>query len=189
MITGRPAELAAIIRTAAQMELAWKHKVPQTADERARYTPWMPFQLYEFIPLVAEAMPELNGNLALEVGCGPGTKMILMQELFHLDVIGVERNEEYAAAARSMGLNVAVADALTWHGYAGPHLVWFNRLFRDVMAEADLEAKVWAETNPGTVIMCANLEVRPPGAWYPVLDAWDDRRVGIWQKPFAGTGS
>lgn len=189
MITGRPAELATIIRTAVQMERSWQNKVPQGASERQRYTPWMPFQIFEFIPLVAEALPELNGNVALEIGSGPGTKMLLMQEIFGLDVTGVERNEEYAAAARRLGLNVAVADALTWYGYSGPHLVWFNRVFRDVAAEADLEARVWAETDPGTVAMCANLEVRPPGSWYPVLDAWADRRVGIWQKPFAGGGS
>lgn len=189
MITGRSAELAAIIRSAVQMERSWQNKVPQTDAERALYTPWMPFQIFEFLPLVAEALPETEGNLFLEVGAGPGTKMILVHEIFGLDVTGVERNEAYAAAARAMGLDVAVADALTWTGYSGPHLVWFNRVYRDVAAEADLEAKVWAEVDDGTVVMCANLEARPPLSWYPVLDSWQDRRVGIWQRPFAGSGS
>src|SRR5215467_10982556 len=117
MITGRPAELATIIRTAVQMEQAWKHKVPQEKGERQRFTPWMPFPFFDFIALVAEALPEMDGNRALEIGPGPGSKMIIMQELFGLDVSGVERNEEYAAAARRLGLNVAIADALTWNGY------------------------------------------------------------------------
>lgn len=188
MITGRPAELATIVRTAVQMEIAWKHKVPQGEAERERFTPWMPFPFFEFTSLVYEALPELDGNEFLEVGCGIGTKMIWVQAAIGMNVSGIERNAEYAAAARRMNLNVAVADALTWHGYAGRHLVWFNRVFRDVAAQADLEALIWAGIDPGTVVMCANLEAGPPRAWYPVLEDVD-RRVWIVQKPFAGKGS
>lgn len=189
MITGRPAELAAIIRTATEMERAWQNKVNQPSHERQRYAPWLPFQIYEYIPLVAEALPETDGNRFLEIGCGIGTKMLLTHELFGLDVSGIERNEEYAAAARRLGLNVAVADALTWNGYDAFDLIWFNRVFRDVAAEADLEARVWSMARPGAVIMCANLEAGPPPSWYPILDEWSDRRIGIVQRPYAGTGS
>jgi len=189
MITGRPAELAAIIRTCAQMELAWKNKIQQSRADRKLFTGWMPFPIFEYAGLVLEALPEVNGNEFLEIGCGIGTKMLLTAELIpELRVSGIERNEEYAAAARRLSLNVAIADALNWNGYAGPDWIWFNRVFRDVAAQADLEAKVLAETKPGVVLMCANLETGPPRSWYPILED-TDRRVWIVQKPFTGTGS
>ena len=183
-----PGVIAAIIRTAGQVDRKWVGAVPAAGDET--HTPWMPFQLFAFIALLAEAMPEItlpaDGRrpLMLEIGAGPGTKMLIARELFGLDVRGIERTDEYAAAARSMGLPVVTADAAAWADFSA-ELIWFNRVFREPAAELALEARLYELAPPGTVVMCANLESRPPMSWYPVLDSWAGERRGIWQKPFA----
>lgn len=176
-------DVGTVIRIAQETDQKWLGAVPQDAAERARNTPWMPFQLFTFISMVAEAMPELNGNRYLEVGAGPGTRLLVAEEIFGLDGTGFDITDEYAAAGRLMGLDVRTADALAWDGWTGYDLVWFNRALRGE-PQAELERRVWAQVSPGTVVMCANLESRPPMPWYPVLDAWDDSRRGIWQKPF-----
>jgi trans-aconitate methyltransferase len=184
----RADQLATVLRTAQQMEREWMRKVPGAGDEM--HTPWMPFCIPDFVALMAEALPDLppGAGRFLEIGAGIGTKMVIARELFGMDVSGVERTDEYASAARTAGLDVQTADALGWDGYGKADLIWFNRPFRDQAAQARLEAQVWAEAAPGTVVICANLETKPPLSWYPVLDAWDDERRGIWQKPFAADG-
>ena len=182
-------EIASLIGTARDIERKWLGAVPQTPGEKARNTPWMPFQLFAFIALLAEAIPEVPGGRYLEIGAGPGTKMLVARELFGLDVHGLDCTDEYAAVGRDLGLDVQTCDALVWKDYGSWDLIWFNRVFRDAVPEAELEERVWAEAGPGTVIMCANLESRPPMAWYPVLDSWDEERRGIWQKPFAPASS
>lgn len=184
----RAGQLATVLRTAWQMEREWMQKVPGAGDER--HTPWMPYVIPDFIALVAEALPDMRPGTGrfLEVGAGIGTKMLIARELFGLDVAGVERTPEYTSAAATMGLDVQTADALGWDGYGQADLTWFNRPFRDPAAQAELERQVWAGSAPGTVIICANLEDRPPVSWYPVLDAWDSERRGIWQKPFEAAG-
>jgi len=176
-------EIGGTIRTAAEMERSWQGKIPQAPAEKARYTPWMPFQLFRFIAMLAEALPEITGPHFLEIGAGIGTKMRVAEEMFLLDVHGIELADEYAAVARTMGLDVVTADALDWPGYGGYDLIWCNRVFRDPEPQRQLEDRVWRTSDPGAVIMCANLETRPPVSWYPVLDEWDDCRAGIWQKP------
>lgn len=183
--TPDPREIAAVVRTVTQVERKWQGLVPAAGNDR--HTPWMPFQPFAFIALAAEALPEVSFRglpypaRFLEIGAGPGTKMLLMREIFGFDVRGFERTDEYAAAGRAMGLDVATCDALDWKDYSA-ELIWFNRVFRDPAPQRELEQRVWDEADPGAVIMCANLESRPPGAWFPVLDAWDEERRGIWQK-------
>lgn len=177
-------DIAAVIRVIQEIDRKWMGAVPQDAAERARNTPWMPFQLFSFISMLAEAMPEINGRRYLEVGAGPGTRLLAAQEIFGLHGTGFDVTDEYASAARSMGLDVRTADALAWADWAGYDLVWFNRAMRGE-PQAELERRVWEQVSPGAVVMCANLESRPPMPWYPVLDSWDEDRRGIWQKPFA----
>ena len=162
----------------------------QSADEHALFTPWMPFQPYTFVAMAAEAVAAVNfpadGSERprfFEIGAGPGTKMLILRDLFGFSVRGIERTDSYAEAGRAMGLDVITADAGVWTAYHGYQLIWFNRVYRDVHAQELLEPRVWDCASDGAVVMCANLEDRPPASWYPVLDEWDDCRRGIWQKP------
>lgn len=184
-------DVAAIVRTVLQIEQKVRGILRQDEGEHAMFTSWMPFQPFRFIALAAEALPEISfppdpgtRPRALEIGAGPGTKMLLLQELFGFEVHGIEYYDEYAVTARALGLDVVTGDAGAITAYDGYQLIWFNRCFRNPHAEGLLEKRVWACASPGTVVMCANLEGRPPMSWYPVLDEWDDARAGIWQKPF-----
>jgi trans-aconitate methyltransferase len=171
------------MRRAVQLDQQWQRKVPE--NDR-RYTPWMPFSTPAFVALLAEAVPEARetrGDIRfLDIGCGPGSKMLIARDLFGLDATGFDRVPEYTAAARSLGLNANDADAEHYVAYGSFSVIWFNRVARDAEIQARIEARVWRDAAPGAVVLCANLEDRPPAAWLPVLDDWEDRR-GIWAKP------
>jgi hypothetical protein len=184
----RSLTIAGTLARASQLDRDWQRKVPE--DDR-RYIPWVPFSLPAFVSMLAEAVKGLaeygvpGGSRDLrffEVGCGPGPKMLVARDLFGLDVRGIDRNDEYVAAARSLGLPADVADATTYGNYGWAHVTWFNQVARDPGIQRAAEAAVWRGAQPGSVVMCANLEDRPPSSWLPVLDDWEARR-GIWRKP------
>lgn len=188
MTAGRSVQLARLFARAAQLDREWQGKVTQDEADKALYTPWMPFQVYQFMALVPEAMAwfaDEQGRqdiTALEIGCGPGSKLLLMRDHFSLDAHGIDREPQYVAAARSLGLSAEVADAERYAGYGRFDLIWFNRVARDPAIQLAIEHAVWAGMRPGAVVICANLEYPPPQAWIPVLDDWELRR-GIWVKP------
>jgi trans-aconitate methyltransferase len=170
------------ITTAKRTDLEWMRHQEVGRDD-FRFLPWMPFSWPEFIAMIAEAVPELNGLLFLDVGAGPGTRMLLAREIFGLVVHGIDRVPEYCkAACEELGLTVDCEDALRYKRYGEYDLIWVNRPIRDAELQAQLEAKLWDEMAPGAVVGCANLEDRPPQHWYPILDDWELRR-GVWQKP------
>ena len=142
----------------------------------------MPYQIPEFLALLAEADREAAGNRFLEVGAGTGTKMLLAREIFGLDVAGIEISGEYAAQAAAIGLPVVVCDAADYAGYGDADLIWLYRPCRDPDAEAALEKVIWDQMIPGAVVFGAALETLPPGgSFWPVLEDLDARR-GIWRK-------
>jgi len=165
---------------------AWQGKITQPEDEKAWITPWMPFNLFDFGTMLLEACPWADGPRLLEIGCGPGSCLMLARAL-GWDARGIEINDEMTAAARSAGLDVIACDALEFGGYGDCDAVWFNRVFRNRGAQERLEAKLWREMAPGAVILCANLQHPPPPEWIIVSDMWDDLRRGVWCKPPAGT--
>lgn len=190
----RAATIAATLLRAAQLDRDWQRRVPE--DDR-RYTPWMPFPASAFTAMLAEAVQSLAeygvpgdpGDIRFtEIGCGPGPNMLRARDVFGLSVLGFDRNLEYVSAACSLGLDADVADALTYGRYNWAHVTWFNRVARDAEIQAGIEAAVWRGVQPGSVVMCANLEGRPPASWFPVLDDWDMRR-GIWRKPDGPPGT
>lgn len=188
----RAGQIASVILRAEQLDRDWKRRGTLTPAERKLYTTWMPFPLYEFRPLLEEALahlarmsdgpPEDLDPRYLEIGCGPGGKLLVARDICGLDAHGIERDEEMAAAARSLGLDVQTADALGWKGYGDYDLLWFNRPMQDPGLQAELEEQVWEDMAPGAVVMCANLEAPPPSwRFFPVLDDMEIRR-GIYMK-------
>lgn len=183
----RVRRLRGLIADVTRLDREWQRK-PAGHDEPERSTPWMPFPLFDFIALVAEALPETEGGSLLEVGCGIGTRMLVAHELFGLEAHGIDRVPEYVAQASQMlpegmtGVTAEVADALGWDGYGKYDLLWFNRPFRDRATQRQLEAQVWQDMRPGAVVIWANLEMPPPANWWPVLVEASVPR-GIVQKP------
>ena len=170
----RVKQIRSTVNTVVQLEHEWVRKDIGHGD--AKCTPWIPFPWYDFTALVAEAVTEVDGDRFLEIGAGVGTKMMLARDIFGFEVRGIECVPEYAARAREAGLDVVTADALHWDGYAGYDLVWFNRPYADADMQAKLEAKIWHDVSPGTVVIAANLEAPPPPHFYPVLDDGEVRR-------------
>jgi hypothetical protein len=179
-LPGRAQALAATLHEVTRLDRQWMASPAGRDDPRS--TPWMPFPLFDFIALVAEALPEAPDDQFLEVGCGCGTRMLIARELFGLDVHGIDRVPAYVEQARELGLKAGVADALGWDQYGKFGLLWFNRPFRDPAMQRQLEAQVWAGMAPGAVVIAANLESPPPRGWWPVLDDGEVRRW-IVQKP------
>jgi hypothetical protein len=177
----RLSQLAAAIEHAQRLE----RDVPVPSVAAPGNTPWMPFNLFDFAALLFEAIPLIpDAGTFLDVGAGPGSKMLIARDVFGLDVHGIEVLPALAEVAAAEWLQVEVADAGTWRGYEKYSCVWLNRPVRDPVAELLLEARIRAEMAPGAVLLCANLEHRPPQDWIIVNDSWDDLRRGAWIKPY-----
>lgn len=155
---------------------------PAGRDEPERSLPWMPFPVFDFIALTAEALPEASGEKFLDVGCGIGTKMLLADQIFGLDTFGIERVPEYARQARQLGLAVTTGDALTWDKYGEFDLIFLNLTFRDPGLQNQLEQKAWSDAKSGAVVIGVNLLGRPPESWWLGMEDMDLKR-GIWSKP------
>lgn len=162
-----------------QIEREWQKKI-DTGDEI--FAPWMPADIAQFLVLLIEALEEAPGSGFLEVGCGPGTKMMLARDLFGLDVTGFDRVPEYVQAAKEHGLNAAECDAFDFQAYAKFDIVFFNRPFRDPATQRDLERLIYSKVRRGAVVICMNLETQPPSNKYLVVtDDWESRR-GVWLR-------
>lgn len=178
-------ERVAKIQAAIKLATEYDHDPMFRSAVSPDGTPWIPFPWPDFVALVAEALPEAaSGTLFLEIGCGIGTRMLLAQEIFGLDVTGIDAVPELVSTAQTrMSLpNAILADAREFEHYGKYDLIWFNRPLRDAADQLKLEEHVWEAVKPGAVVICANLEGQPPANWWLVLDDMEVRR-GIWQKP------
>ncbi len=179
-MTPDPSVIRETLIWAGKAELEQSLKRVPVGD--GRYLPWMPFQIPDFLALLAEAIPATPGTRFLGIGAGPGTKELLAREIFGLDVTCLEINPAYSATAEAAGLDVITADALDFTGYGAYDLLWFYRPMRDPDLQAALEKAVWDGMSPGAVVICASLEAPPPQArFWPVLED-TDRPRGIWCK-------
>jgi SAM-dependent methyltransferase len=174
-----PDALRESIKTATRLEREWLGKVPDTDKTRC---PWMPFPMSDFISMLDEGFAAAPGNRFLDVGAGPGSKMMRARDTYGLDVTGIEVVPEYAAEAGRHGLDVRLGDALDFTDYGEYDLTWVYRPFRDPLLQADLEKIIWDQMAPGAVVMCAGLEAPPPsGTFWPELDDLELNR-GIYRK-------
>ncbi len=173
-------DAAAVIRQVQLTEAAWFKQ----GDPRSPYNPWMPFAPADFLWIAFECIPEMKGREFLDVGCGPGTKMLLARHFFGLEPSGIEIDPDMARAAQVHG-GVRTADALLVAGglYGNFDLIWLYRPFRDIAREAELEARIMDEMKPGAILAGGAWEICPADhGWIPVVDDWELRR-GAWMKP------
>ena len=163
-----------------------EHRWFRQGDPESHTLPWMPFQPSEFMSIVFECVPEMKGDLFLDVGCGPGTKMKLARDFFGMEAHGLEIDPAMGASAmEGFGSRVHITDALAAPAgfYGGFSLIWLYRPFRDPDKEAILEARITDEMKPGAILAGGSWELEPSRLrWVPVVDDWEIRR-GAWMKP------
>jgi trans-aconitate methyltransferase len=126
----------------------------------------------------------MQGPRFLDVGCGPGTKMLLASRFFGLDAAGIEISPEMAGAAQAHG-PVTTGDALQVPAgtYGQFDLIWLYRPFRDPELEEKLEARIMDEMKPGAILAGGAWEHCPADSrWHTVVDDWELRR-GAWMRP------
>lgn len=176
---GRAGELQRILQEAYEDEHAF---MLQGGDEIR--TSWMPFQLADFIALMAEAMCVTGGVNFLEVGSGVGTKSMIARHMFGLTTFGIEYDETLTTVARQKARGpVWHGDALTYpDSYGNYDIIWMYRPFRDPELQDQLETRIYKEMHPGAVLAGAGLE-NAPGGWITVVDDFDMGNRGVWQKP------
>jgi SAM-dependent methyltransferase len=160
-------------------------------DRRNKITlPWMPFQPAEFTAIMFDVMAETNGVNFLDVGCGIGTKMLLAEKLYRLNVYGIELDRAMVQVARShwpTRANVVHGDALYdyEHMYEQADIIWLYRPFRDAATETYLETTITESMKPGAILAGGKWQMdQPPSGWQPIVDDWDGgNKCGAWQKP------
>lgn len=171
---------AAVIRNVQETEHRWLKQ----GDPMSPTLPWTPFQPADFLSIVFECAPELKGRDFLDVGCGPGTKMLMARHFYGLEAHGIETDDAMGTEARSHGLVLRLDAADTLPGFYGAYdLIWLCRWFRDPVPERRMEAWVMDEMKPGAILAGSGWEICPADhRWIPVVDDWELRR-GAWMKP------
>jgi hypothetical protein len=171
---------ASAIRQVQETEHRWFAQ----GDPASPTLPWMPFQPADFLAILFDCVAEMRGRAFIDVGCGPGTKMLLASQLYGLEPEGIEISDAMSVEARKYGT--------VYHGNAGDtppgfysnyDLIWLYRPFRDPVLERRLEAWIMEEMKPGAILAGGAWEICPANhRWITVVDDWELRR-GAWMKP------
>jgi hypothetical protein len=100
----------------------------------------------------------------LEVGCGIGAKMLMVNKIFGMAVRGFDYNEQYCNDAMAL---LDSRDCTDWlverrdafeanDRYREADIIYLNRPFVHLEKEAELEMQVFAAMKPGAYIILAN---------------------------------
>lgn len=181
----RAVEIQAVLKTAVKEDLEWlgHGRIPGKKPDPV-HNPWMPFQMSEFVAMLAECLVESEGNEFLDIGSGIGTKIMIAEDLFGLDAWGIETDKVMREYAVSNSRWTELWDALRCTSYNTPDILWLYRPFKDTFRQAQLEHKIFEDMKPGAVIAGANWENKPTG-FEIVLEDLDDSGLirGAWKKP------
>lgn len=145
---------------------------------------WLPFQMADFIAIMAECVAVSAGDKFLDVRSGIGTKLAVAHDLFGLSAMGLEINEELFRYAHDSGRATILSEALGANPehYRVADIIWVYRPYRDTLRQAVLEHKIYEEMKTGAIIAGAGFE-NPPGGFEIVVDNWEDGLASAWKKP------
>lgn len=142
---------------------------------------WLPYPLAGFITYMTDAVREAPGPRFLDVGCGPGTKLIVAEALFDLQCAGIEIIPAYVSQARARGLRVARADARTFPSYGYADIVYINK---PVEPQEPFERFVMQNMRQGAILVSVNGHLLPSQekGWAIVAEEADEPVRGAWMK-------
>ena len=172
---------------------------------------WMPAPMPLFITLLTDAVMAAQPHHAgprggwadedaygppwfLDVGCGPGTKIRLAEQLFGLKGHGIDIVPRFIAEAQAHQLRAFVVDAFEFpaggtavpgmhseKGYADFQIVYVNR---PSALQDELESLIMDRMAPDAVLIAVNWRNSPGKAgWIPVAEEYGDPVCGVWVKP------
>ena len=148
------------------------------------FNPWMPFQMADFIAVMAECVAVSGGGSFLDVGSGIGTKIEVAKALFGLKAAGLEIDPDMFRYANASGRTTILADALSANPehYSTADIIWVYRPFRDSFSQRLLEHTIYGYMKPGAIIAGGALE-NPPNGFEIIIDDWEIGCRGAWKKP------
>ena len=148
------------------------------------HNPWLPFQMADFIAILAECVAVSEGKVFLDVRSGIGTKLLVASTLFGLDAYGLEIDKELHQYARDNGQRWSVnhRDTEGEFLYQKADIIWMYRPYRDSLHQAKLEHRIYEEMKTGAIIAGAGF-VNPPNGFEIVVDNWEDGLASAWKKP------
>ena len=124
----------------------------------------------------------------LEVGCGPGTKLVVAEKVFGLDAGGFDYNPDYVrdanALLQSKGCKggAFVADAREVGApYNIADVIWLNRPFVHLELTRHLEKTVLNRMHPGAYVILGNYATNPKELGWQVIA--EDKVAIVLRKP------
>ena len=134
-------------------------------------------------PGVDESAPKF-----LEVGCGPGTKLVVAEKVFGLDAGGFDYNPDYVRDANELlqskgcqgGAFIADARTVTTP-YSLADVIWLNRPFVHLEMTRRLEETVLNRMHPGAYIILGNYATDPKELGWQVIA--EDKMAIVLRKP------
>lgn len=115
---------------------------------------FIPFPCGAFVEMLIEASLYFKMDRTkkfLDIGAGPGSKVMLAQVLF--DAYGLELKSNLVEMANRLGLkNVFRGDALKYEDYGDYDLLYFYRPFKSDPLQLALEEKIFDQMKPGAMI-------------------------------------
>ena len=123
---------------------------------------FIPFQCGSFVDMLIEASLYFKMDRSkkfLDVGCGPGTKVILANVLFDAHGIELRRSAVETANNYFCLKNVFQGDALKCEKYGEYDLLYFYRPLKSPSLQLALEEVIFEQMKPGALIAPMHTEM------------------------------
>jgi SAM-dependent methyltransferase len=116
---------------------------------------FIPFPCGSFCDMLIEASVYFGmdtNKRFLDIGCGPGTKLLMAKCFF--DAYGIEVIERFIEQGRVFGLTERIfnADALLFEQYADYDVLYFYRPFKEAVFQRQLEDRIYAHMKRGALL-------------------------------------
>ncbi len=137
----------------------------ENAGDSHAFIPLKPDQfisLLHFAWRLLATLNRLDNARFLDVGCGAGAKLFIARQFFPI-IHGIELEETYVERSQfffSEGagdIQIERADALEYSMYGDFDVVYYYIPLRNHELQRRLEAKIWSDVRPGTIVLAPRI--------------------------------